>query len=1191
MFLKRLDIKGFKTFADNTEIMLGPGINVIVGPNGCGKSNIVDAVRWVLGEINIRHLRGQKGEDVIFHGSDRKKSQGMAFVELTLDNAHKKLPLDFSEITLGRKVFRDGESEFYLNKSRVRMKDISSLFTGTGVGKRGYSIISQGELEQVLNGHPMDRRLMLEEASGIIRHRQKRDEVKQRIQSAANDILRLNDILSELRTRKEELSRKAEKAAAYKGLSGSLEEQERNLMKGDIARIQAYLEPQRQHWRDEQEALAALQQDIATRETALQKEEEGLQETMQSYKEVRENKHQGESRVAGLQTEIRLAQERIQNCRGRQDDARTDALKYNDMLKNLNSDLDERLKDLEQEQLNYQNRLSEKQDLQDSINEGEQHLDKIRTEFEETRSVIFEKVQAESELKNTINRQEDILRRTQERKERLAVTAGELAQRIKSCSAKGEELQGRKVELGRELAENNDRLAELEEQRRDRASAIQKLDEDFRKREEETGRCQSRLASIRDMDRDLVGYSQAAKQMVQAGRDNRLRGIRGLVGEIIKVPAGLETAIDTAIGRGLENVIVDKADQAREAIEWLKAKRAGRLTFIPLDILRVQKVPQAVREHWAGKKGVLGLASELVEYADTYTRAVEYLLGRVLVVENLDQAVRLFKGLQYPLRIVSLDGESINLAGAISGGAKTAQSNSPLQRKGEERKLVQLLEEYQKAGKLNREQRQEQGRWLEELDVQLLELKGQCLEGKLQYEMTDKQLDDLNKEKEDLDAEHLRTLQGSTELEQEINHLAGELENLQSQAQAVREESKDMDGLLEGLRETIEKTQREHEVRKERLRSLDQQLSMKERELESAKNNFRQFKQVRDSYQQSAQEAAGLIQGLEEEILRESRRQEELEGSLRESVAELDTVNARLQGLEEEDKKQRGRLSRMRRELGPVKQELAERENRLREVEIDVARAETELDAARRRWWERFSCQPPAVADDIPDPMDLKNWELQIEQLKQEIEILGPVDLESIQEFAEVSARCDFLEAQYEDLCTGRDSLQALLKETEKLMDREFARFFVLANESINQTFLDIFGGGEASLHLENGADRLESGVNIEVKIPGKKIQALNLLSGGEKALTCIAFVFALLRLKPVPFCILDEIDASLDDSNLLKFTDFVKTMADDIQFIMITHRQATIESGEKIYGITMPEKGVSSVLTLNLKEAAELAG
>gem|GEM_PF-7044916 len=249
-------------------------------------------------------------------------------------------------------------------------------------------------------------------------------------------------------------------------------------------------------------------------------------------------------------------------------------------------------------------------------------------------------------------------------------------------------------------------------------------------------------------------------------------------------------------------------------------------------------------------------------------------------------------------------------------------------------------------------------------------------------------------------------------------------------------------------------------MRKERLRSLDQQLSMKERELESAKNNFRQFKQVRDSYQQSAQEAAGLIQGLEEEILRESRRQEELEGSLRESVAELDTVNARLQGLEEEDKKQRGRLSRMRRELGPVKQELAERENRLREVEIDVARAETELDAARRRWWERFSCQPPAVADDIPDPMDLKNWELQIEQLKQEIEILGPVDLESIQEFAEVSARCDFLEAQYEDLCTGRDSLQALLKETEKLMDREFARFFVLANESINQTFLDIFGGG-----------------------------------------------------------------------------------------------------------------------------------
>lgn len=1191
MYLKRLDIKGFKTFADNTEILLGPGINVIVGPNGCGKSNIVDAVRWVLGEINIRHLRGQKGEDVIFHGSDRKKSQGMAFVELTLDNAHQKLPLDFSEITLGRKVFRDGESEFYLNKSRVRMKDINRLFTGTGVGKRGYSIISQGELEQVLNGHPMDRRLMLEEASGIIRHRQKRDEVKQRIQGSANDILRLNDILSELRTRKDELSRKADKAVVYKGLSSRLEEQERNLMQGEIARIQAFLEPQRQHWQGEQEALAILRQEIETREAALQKEEEGLQETMQSYKELRETKHQGESRVAGLQTEIRLAQERVQNCLERQDGARGDAVKYKDMLENLNSDLDERLKDLEQEQLNYQNRLSEKKELQDRLAQGERHLEKIRTEFEETRSAIFEKVQAETELKNTINRQEDFLRKAQERKERMVVTAGDLAQRIKGCSEKAEELRGQKVKLGKELAENNDSLTSLEVQRRDRAIAIQRLDEDFRKREEEVGRCQSRLAAIQDMDRELVGYSQAAKQIVQAGRDNRLRGIRGLVGEIIKVPAGLETAIDTAIGRGLENVIIDKAEQAREAIEWLKTRKSGRLTFIPLDILRVQKVPQAVREHWAGDKSVLGLASELVEYADTYTRAAEYLLGRVLVVENLDQAVRLFKGLQYPLRIVSLDGESINLAGAISGGAKTTQTNSPLQRKGEERKLVQLLEEHQKAGKLNREQRQQLGCLLEEVDEQVLKLKGQCLECKLQYEMTGKQLDDLNNEKETLEGEHLRTLKGNTELELELTSLASELETLESRAQVVREEGRNMDGLLEGLRENIEKAQREHEVRKERLRSLEQQLGMKERELESARNNFRQFKQVRDSYQQSVQEAAELIQGLEEEILRENQRQETLTGSLQESIAGLNVINNELQGLEDKDKKQRSRLSRMRRELGPIKQELARRENRLREVEIELARAETELDAARRRWWERFSCQPPIELEHIPAPIDLKNWELQIDELKLEIEVLGPVDLGAITEYEEVSSRCEFLEAQYEDLCTARDSLLALLKETEKLMDREFTRFFVLANDSFNQTFLDVFGGGEASLHLENGLDQLESGVNIEVKIPGKRIQALNLLSGGEKALTCIAFVFSLLRLKPVPFCILDEIDASLDDSNLLKFTDFVKTMADDIQFIMITHRQATIESGEKIYGITMPEKGVSSVLTLNLKEAAELAG
>ncbi|HWP98522.1 MAG TPA: chromosome segregation protein SMC [Syntrophomonadaceae bacterium] len=1191
MFLKRLDIKGFKSFAEDTEIVLNPGINIIVGPNGCGKSNIVDAVRWVLGEINVRHLRGQKGEDVIFHGSDRKRSQGMASVELTLDNSQKLLPLDFNEITLGRKVFRSGESEFFLNKSRVRMKDIAALFTGTGVGRKGYSIISQGELEQVLNGQAMDRRLMLEEASGIIRYRQQRDEVKQRIQASANDLLRLNDILAELGQRKNELGRKAEKASAYQVLSTRLEEQERKLLLEEISHIKARLDPQRQASSSEQEQLQVLLQSLQEREESLRQEEEQLQDTMLSYKELREAKHQAEAQLAALETEIRLAQERIKNCGERCQTAERDEEKYRSMLDNFSRELEERQADFQSQQANYLDKVEEMRGLEQVIADEKEHLQAARQGMEEAKAAIFSKVQAETNLHNQVKKSEESLRRSGDRKERLNHTAGELSERLRVNTQEGRHGLEEKARRDAQYQTLEAQVNNLEYRRQELEAELKGLDDAYRKEGEEASLIESRLAVIRTMERDLTGYSQAVKQLMRAEKEGRFPGMLGLMGEIITVPPGLELAMEVAVGKGLENVVMEKMEQARTAIEWLKQRRAGRITFLPLDSLKVQKVPPSVLEQCQGQKGVLGLGSQLVTFDSRFEKAVEYLLGRVLVVEDAQQAIRLFKGLHYSLRIVSLEGEAINLAGAISGGTRASQENSPLQRKGEEKRLLSQYEQKQKLRDKNRQVRSRLASQLEELLHDLQIVKDQFVESRLRNEMLGKQLLDLEKERRLFEEERFRTLQSLDELDHEITSLEGELAELQERAQTVQDESQSMSKNLEEMREQMETLQRDHEVKKERLHSFREQLGMKEKELETARGNIQQFTQVRNSYQQSCQQAASLRNKLDEEIIREQDRIEAMENDVEIAGAGLQVLALELQELEEQDKTRRSRVARMRREMGPVKQDISTREIRLRELEMSIARAETELDGASRKWREKYHSPPPSPAETLATSSEISELEQDIAAINEEIELLGPVDLESIREFAELNQRYDFLHGQYQDLCEARDSLYILLKETEKLMEKDFAHFFLLASESFHQTFTEIFRGGEASLRLESSPDRLEAGVNIEVKLPGKKAQGLNLLSGGERALTCMAFVFSLLRLKPVPFCILDEIDASLDDSNLHRFTAFIKTMADDVQFIVITHRQSTIESGEMIYGITMPENGVSSVLTLDLREASDLAG
>ncbi|HBQ26961.1 MAG TPA: chromosome segregation protein SMC [Syntrophomonas sp.] len=1192
MYLKRLEIKGFKSFADITEINFKPGINIIVGPNGCGKSNVVDAIRWVIGEGNIRHLRGQKSEDVIFNGTDDKKAQGMAHVEMLLDNSDQILPLDYNEITLARKVFRSGESEFYINKSRVRMKDISDLFTGTGLGKKGYSIIGQGELEQVLSGQALDRRLILEEASGTIKYRQQRDEVKRRLENTGNDLLRLGDIISEVRERKEELQYKAERARLYLQLNQECQELESEVLSSELSRGQQELNRKREDFLQRERETDLLSQELLGLEQWLVEEENRLKEQHRQLNNLQEQEYQVQTNLNSLQGELRLSAERLKNRHERIKQCRADEEKYSRMLDRLNQDLDTNRQDFMSQEENYRQRNEECQRLQKEIAGLEHELGTMGETFTRDKSRVFDISREESQLNNQLGEKEEHLKKLVERKDRLLIRHDELKIWLDKYHSEHEALQGQIEHYQAELSAYDTSLRKMNEQKGALLEKVQHLEEEYTHLNQEGIKIKNSLLSLQEMNQNLSGYSVAVKSLMKAAASGKLKGIMGIPGEIIDVPRGLELAIDIAAGRSLENIVTDSVEHAHQAIDYLKAHKLGRVTFLPLNILKVQTVPGAILQQLDKQRAVIGLASRVVSYDTRYTKAVEYLLGRVLIVEDLDTAIHIFKAINYPLRIVSLEGDLLNASGAVSGGTKVSLSygNSPLLRRGEEKRLLKE----QKDNEIRRTSKHNEllvirGE-LESLEEKIKQINQLRLESQMTLEVKNKQLNEVAAAvaaaREEM--ESFKNEAGEQELQME--KLQVETSNMQAQLSQMNQESQKASSQLENLKDEMEMKQRDLDIRKERFASQREQLEMKSRELDNIRKSVLQLEQVQLSYQQSVQEAHQVQGRMESENQQEKERQQELEQKIAEEQINLSRWAQEIAGLKKDYQTCNQNINDLRQKLIPKKERMEELQRQSHNLELAIARLETEQSSLEMKWKEKFSDYIDETSEML-SPGKMREYRIRIEQLQAQLEDLGLVDPESIREYEEVQERFSFLSQQYDDMLQARNTLSTLLGETENLMLKHFTHFLQLANESFNQTFKEIFDGGEACLKVESGKERLEAGVDIEVKLPGKRTQLLNLLSGGERALTCIAFIFSLLRLKPAPFCLLDEIDASLDETNLTRFARFLKAMSTSIQFIIITHRQATIEIGENIYGITMPEKGISSVLTLNLLEAESLAG
>ncbi|MGE5371015.1 MAG: chromosome segregation protein SMC [Solirubrobacterales bacterium] len=1193
MYLRQLELKGFKSFADNTQIPFHQGLNIIVGPNGCGKSNIVDAIRWVLGESNVRNLRGQKAEDVIFTGTDTKRPLGFASASMTIDNEDGSLQTDFSEVTVTRKVHRSGDSEFMINRSDVRLKDIHALFAGTGLGKKGYSIIGQGELEQILNAKPYERRLILEEAAGLSVYRQKKEEAESKLESTAQDMMRVHDILAELDDRLVDLRERAGKAKQHLAWSGELGGLERQVMAYELSLNAEDVAARVREIEAVGLELAGIHEQLASREHVVNERQKALTALTGEIDELKESKFSLNTHHNQIESEIRLLEERLKNASERIGQIGADVVRYEGLIAGLKEDLT-RSEAAQAVRMNeYETRLGEEQAASQEAGALRAEMELNAGRIEDGKNRLFELAAAQSAARNRIAENEERLKRHEEKQQR---GRSELNYQRERVQVTEDTLVNLTRELEREDAGLEAAAAEretLETEKKNHGLQAAALDREVALLEKSARELENKLLALQQAITQHLGISEPVRRIMEAARkdNNGLQGIVGVLTDLIDVPAGLETAIEAAAGRGLENVVTRTATDSQQAIDLLKQRSWGRVTFLPLDILRPAVIDAAQARQAKTMPGVLGLACELVKYPQEYTKAVHHALGRVLVVETLDQGLAVFRKMP-SFRIVTLEGDLINPGGSMSGGRTDKKGPSALGLKAE-----QKARQSEKAAVDDRLQETAKAKTALSEAMSGLETRMKATSERISEHAFKQNM--IRSEIERNRDDRLRMLETAERLEKELTQstderqrMENEVKRLAAEAETLNQQTEALNGELRTAQEGADARERRLELLGERLRHLQESLAAQSVEVENGRKSLEQLGSVRQSYEEALNTGRTERVRLQQLIETETARCKELRLQLVESERDLGRVTGLLKVLEDRRVAQEADYQALRDEIEPVRENIARLEERQRNVELRKVKAETEMNGALFYWREKFGdedYQPHLVGLELKQQREMRR---RAESLRGQLETLGPVDLGSIEELDAVQTRHDFLTSQLSDLKAAREALFKLIRETETAMNTRFDDFLKLADTSFRGTFTNIFHGGEAELVKDHHVDNpWLSGVEIMVKMPGKRRQSLNLLSGGERALTCIAFIFSLLLLKPAPFCLLDEIDAALDEVNLTRFTDFLRRLSGQIQFIVITHRQTTIEAGDVIYGVTMPEQGISDVLSVSVNEAQSLAG
>ncbi|MGI6106740.1 MAG: chromosome segregation protein SMC [Lachnospiraceae bacterium] len=1181
MYLKSIEIQGFKSFANRTLFEFHNGITCIVGPNGSGKSNVADAVRWVLGEQSAKQLRGSSMQDVIFAGTQQRKPQSFASVSITFDNSDHRLAADYDEVTVTRRVYRSGESEYLINKAPVRLKDVNELFFDTGIGREGYSIIGQGRVEQILMGHPDELRSLLDEAAGIQKYRHRKQEAVKHLENEQANLARVSDILSELERRVGPLEEQANTAKTYLSLHDGLRRAEVNAfvlerkknenevtkISDSLSQAQGQRESQQQELQQLEERYSAKQDRMNRLAAEIEKDRESLtalgdsgREMERRAAELTEKIHTGDLQAAHAREKAESSSKKLDETRKEIDGNESRRQEINRQIYDARQKRDtaasrseELGRQIEKESDRAKNSSAEVLELMNRGKEIAADLEKYRTTLEHYRVR-----KAEIDRKLLENRQ-------QEEETQKTRDADDLAR---------QEADGARAKAESELAAGESELS----------AGRKKLDE--ARNSVSSGRAnakilQARIDSLRNMAESYEGYSFGTKKVMEAR--TRFPGILGTVADLVHTEKRYETAIETALGGAVQNIVTDTRQTAKDLIGYLKKNRFGRTTFLPVDGITVRHsfgYPDALKEN-----GVLGTADTLVTADARYRTIVLSLLGNTVIADTIENAMKLSAKYRSAFRIVTLEGDVMNPGGSMTGGAFRSNANL-LGRNRQIRELTEQSRKDQAALAAAEKDLASAEKKVSELESRVPVLRRASSEAgiaasraQIVLEHDDEKLKSIREEKNAALSEQAALAASVREARDRQSGLEEKARDIESRRADTEQNSTDSLGSAEKLRE--ERRKLDEEVRRQDV--LLAQLSQSARDLaetieKSRKDAAALENEARDAAgEQEARErdSEGFRKELEKlEKDREDGRksEEELSGRIRDKEADRQSISDSLQGFFSESGKMSGQIQLLDREI-------------LR-LESSKQRLEDSLDSQTARLFDEYGINPGEAEkqfqeDGMTDPERRKH----IRAIREQIRALGPVNVGAVDEYKEVSERYQFLHNQVQDLTKSRDALLKVIDELDTGMRLQFSEKFGQIREEFDRVFRELFGGGHAALNLVEGEDILDAGIIVSAEPPGKKLQNMLQLSGGEKALTAIALLFAIQSLKPSPFCLLDEIEAALDDSNVGRYAAYLKKLSADTQFIVITHRRGTMAAADRLYGVTMQEKGVSALVSVSLVE------
>ena len=1181
MYLKNIEVYGFKSFAQKINFEFHNGITGIVGPNGSGKSNVGDAVRWVLGEQSAKQLRGGNMQDVIFSGTENRKPLSFASVSITLDNGDHKLPVDFNEVTVTRRLYRSGESEYLINGSGCRLKDIQEMFYDTGIGKEGYSIIGQGQIDKILSGKPEERRELFDEAAGIVKFKRRKNTTLKKLEEEKQNLVRVTDILSELTKQLEPLEKQSETARVYLAKRDELRELDVNLFLLENEENGKKLKELEQILEQTQKELDKAQNAYDQTKVEYERLEQELESLNARLDELKEQQQENALQKQQYESQRQILEEQIlsgrQNCEH-----------YQSRLSVLKDELAQR--EQQKEELTGQ-----KNDLQTSLkaiteklHTEEKHLELINVNVEECSNAVEEGKNEIIEILNSRATTKGKAQRFDAMMEQLDIRKAEISQKILRLKSEEAELAEEKNKISLKfnkisdvIQSMNDECVRLEKEIYEIQDQLKKQNSQMEIGQTAYHREASRLESLKNITERYDGYGNSIRRVME--QKSREPGIRGVVADIIHVDKDYEIAIETALGGSIQNIVTDNEQTAKRMIEFLKKNRYGRATFLPLSNMNARggiSQKEVLRE-----PGVIGTADTLVQADPEYAGLVQYLLGRVLVVDHIDHAIAIGKKYRHSLRMVTIEGESLNPGGSMTGGAFRNNSNLLGRRREIEelersvRQLKKELEEMQHSISENRSRRNVLRDTIADIQEKLRQQYIAQNTAKVNLEQLEEKEKEIQRSYLNIDRDQAALRQQAGEIREDHSSIARELE-------ASQRDEKELETFIDTKQKELEEWKEEEASKIKELEQIRLEKSTLEQQQNFLQENLNRLMSETDSFHKEAEELRENLLNSKEEI---HEKEQGIQG-LKEASGECAKLEEQLQERRENCQKEKEEKTVSHKSFFEKRDHLSEKTTLLDKECYRLKNQAEKLEEQRENQisyiWEEYEITPNNALsyrnETMTDSLVIRQ---DVSRIKDEIRKLGAVNVNAIEDYKELLKRHTFLSGQYEDIVTAEKTLEGIILELDEGMRKQFTEKFQDIQREFDRAFKELFGGGKGTLELAEDEDILEAGIRIISQPPGKKLQNMMQLSGGEKALTAIALLFAIQNLKPSPFCLLDEIEAALDDSNVGRFASYLQKLTKNTQFIIITHRRGTMNAADRLYGITMQEKGVSTLVSVDLVE------